>query len=118
VQLADRLERDGLAERIPGEDGRTKLLALTEAGERVALAVLAERRDVLDRAVAALDESQLAAVTEAVGVMLEALTDDLLTSEYMCRLCDELACPDARCPVERAEPAPRHRRGTGYGVRA
>jgi len=48
--------------------------------------------------------------------MLEAITDDLLTSEYMCRMCDELACPDARCPVERAEPAPPHRRGTGYGV--
>jgi hypothetical protein len=48
--------------------------------------------------------------------MLEALTDDLLTSEFMCRMCDELACPDARCPVERAQATPPHRRGTGYGV--
>ena len=48
--------------------------------------------------------------------MLEALTDDLLTSEFMCRMCDELACPDDRCPVERAEPAPSDRRGIGYGV--
>lgn len=116
VQLVDRLERDGLVERIPGEDGRTKLLALTPSGEAVALEVLAERRQVLDRAVATLDDAQVAAVADAVGVMLEALTDDLLTSEYMCRLCDELACPDRRCPVERAEPAPRHRRGAGYGV--
>jgi DNA-binding MarR family transcriptional regulator len=116
VQLVDRLERDGLVERIPGEDGRTKLLALTASGEAVALDVLAERRDVLDRAVDTLDDAQVAAVAEAVGVMLEALTDDLLTSEFMCRLCDELACPDQRCPVERAEPAPPHRRGAGYGV--
>ena len=116
VQLVDRLERDALVERIPGADGRTKLLALTRRGEQVALDVLAERRGVLDRAVATLDDSQVRAVADAVGTMLEALTDDLLTSEYMCRICDELACPDRRCPVERAEPAPPHRRGAGYGV--
>jgi DNA-binding MarR family transcriptional regulator len=117
VQLVDRLERDGLVERIPGEDGRTKLLALSTKGERVAADVLAERRAVLDRAVSALSDDQVAAAADAIGSMLEALTDTLLTSEYMCRICDELACPDARCPVERAEPAPPHRRGTGYGVR-
>ncbi len=116
VQLADRLERDRLVERIPGEDGRTKLLALTREGEAAALAVLAARRDVLERAVGALDDQQVRALADAAGSMLEAITDDLLTSEHMCRLCDELACPDARCPVERAEPAPPHRRGKGYGV--
>jgi len=49
-----------------------------------------------------------------VCAMLEALTDTLLTSEFMCRMCDERRCPDERCPVERAEPAPLHRRGAGY----
>ena len=61
-------------------------------------------------------DGELSALADAASAMLEALTDDLLTSEFMCRMCDELACPDARCPVERAEPAPPHRRGTGYGV--
>lgn len=116
VQLVDRLGGDGLVERIPGEDGRTKLLALTPAGDAAALAVLAARRGVLERAVGALDDEQVRAFADTAGAMLEAITDDLLTSEHMCRLCDELACPDARCPVERAEPAPPHRRGTGYGV--
>ena len=116
VQLVDRLEQDGLLERIPALDGRTKLLALTVRGETVALDVLARRRDVLGRAVAALDEDAVRALAESMSTMLEAITDDLLTSEYMCRMCDELACPDARCPVERAEPAPPHRRGSGYGV--
>jgi DNA-binding MarR family transcriptional regulator len=116
VQLVDRLEHDGLVERIPAYDGRTKLLALTDRGHDAALGVLAERRTLLERAVSALDESQVLAVADAVTTMLEAITDDLLTSEYMCRLCDELACPDSRCPVERAEPAPPHRRGLGYGV--
>jgi len=105
VQLVDRLERDGLVERIPAYDGRTKLLALTDDGHDAALDVLTERRDLLERAVSALDDAQ-------VG----ALADDLLTSEFMCRMCDELACPDARCPVERAQSTPPHRRGTGYGV--
>ncbi len=116
VQLVDRLERDGLVERIPGADGRTKLLALSERGEDVAVRLLRERSKVLDRAVSSLDDDQVRALADAVEAMLEAITDDLLTSEYMCRMCDELACPDARCPVERAEPAPPHRRGTGYGV--
>jgi DNA-binding MarR family transcriptional regulator len=116
VQLVDRLAEDGLVERIPALDGRTKLLALTPAGERTALQVLDERRGVLARALDALDDAQVAGLVTAAEAMLEALADSLLTSEYMCRLCDELACPDDRCPVERAEPAPPHRRGTGYGV--
>lgn len=116
VQLVDRLEHDGLVERVPAYDGRTKLLALTDRGHQVALDVLAERRDLLERAVDALDDRQASALVEAVGAMLEALADDLLTSEFMCRMCDELACPDARCPVERAQATPPHRRGTGFGV--
>lgn len=116
VQLSERLERAGLIERVPGEDGRTKLLALTPEGEEVALGVLAARRDVLSRAVSALDDDQVRGLIEATDAMLDALADSELTSEFMCRLCDELACPDARCPVERAVPTPPHRRGTGYGV--
>ena len=116
VQLVDRLEKDGLLERIPALDGRTKLLALTTTGEQAALRVLAERRAVLDRALESLDDDGARALARAAESMLEALADSLLTSEFMCRMCDELACPDARCPVERAEPAPPHRRGTGYGV--
>jgi MarR family transcriptional regulator, negative regulator of the multidrug operon emrRAB len=118
VQLSSRLADDGLVRRLPGADGRTVLLSLTASGERAARAVLAERSAVLERALAGLDDATVAAVTDGVCAMLAALTDDLLTSEFMCRLCDELACPDDRCPVERAEPSPPHRRGTGYGVRA
>ena len=114
VQLSERLARDGLVERIPGADGRTRLLALTAHGERVARAVLRARGDVLARAVAALDDEQVVGLLRASDGILQALADDLLTSEFRCRLCDERACPDARCPVERAVPTPRHRRGTGF----
>ena len=118
VQLSTRLEEAGLLERIPGADGRTRLLALTTAGRAAAQAVLVERRAVLARAIAAVPDHALDGLLEAVSAMLGALADDLLTSEFMCRLCDELSCPDDRCPVEHAEPAPPHRRGTGYGVSA
>lgn len=117
VQLSERLEQAGLVERFPGADGRTRLLTLSAAGEQAARAVLAERRGVLDQAVSAVPDDALDDLVAAVSAMLTALADDLLTSEFMCRLCDELSCPDERCPVERAEPAPAHRRGTGYGVR-
>jgi DNA-binding MarR family transcriptional regulator len=114
VQLSERLAAEGLVERVPGADGRTRLLSLTRRGEQVADRVLAGRRAVLDRALGALDDRQVRALTDAVATMLVALTDDLLTSEHMCRLCEEPACPDALCPVERAEPSPPHRRGAGY----
>ena len=115
VQLAERLERDGLLRRVPGADGRTRLLSLTGDGERLARQVLAARGTVLDHALDALDDQALAAVTDATCAMLAALTEDLLGSEHMCRMCDEPRCPDQRCPVERAEPSPPHRRGLGYG---
>jgi MarR family transcriptional repressor of emrRAB len=118
VQLVDRLQSDGLLERIPGVDGRTKLLYLTDSGRVIALQVLSSRREAADTALAAVNDKQLQVLTGAAEIMLEALTDDLLVSEHMCRLCDELACPDSRCPVERAEPSPPHRRGFGYGVGA
>ena len=117
VQLSERLESEGLVRRVPGADGRTKLLTLTASGKAAAAEVLVERRAVLERAVDALDDAQLPGLVDAVCAMLEALTDTLLTSEFMCRMCDELCCPDERCPVERAEPAPLHRRGAGYASR-
>jgi len=117
VQLAQRLAADGLVERIPGADGRTTLLALTPDGETAAQAVLAARRTVLERAVTALSDSGVAAFLGTAAALLAALTDDLLTGEFMCRMCDELACPDARCPVEQAAPAPVARRGLGYAER-
>jgi DNA-binding MarR family transcriptional regulator len=116
VQLVSRLEAAGLVERIRGEDARIQLLVLTDAGYDSARSVLAARREVMSRAVGALDDGEVDALVHTVERMLEALTDDLLTSEFMCRMCDERACPDDWCPVEKAEPTPPLRRGAGYGV--
>jgi DNA-binding MarR family transcriptional regulator len=117
VQLVDRLAASDLVQRVPAPDGRSRSLELTEQGERIAEAVLRQRMLVLETATAALDDRACRRLAEVMEQMLEALTDDLLTSEFMCRMCDELACPDDRCPVERAEPTPPARRGLGFGVR-
>ena len=117
VQLVDRLTAAGLAERVTAIDGRSRHVVLTDRGETIAAAVLAQRRRVLERALSALDDDACHTLSATLSTLLEALTDDLLTSEFMCRMCDELACPDDRCPVERAEPAPTDRRGVGYRVR-
>lgn len=116
VQLAQRLETDGLVERIPADDRRSTLLALTDEGQATALNLLAARREVITHAVSRLSDEQINNLANGLADVLFALTSDLPTSEHMCRMCDELACPDARCPVEIAEPSPRHRRGLGYGV--
>lgn len=116
VQLVDRLAAAGLVDRVTAVDGRSRHLILTDHGESIAGAVLAQRRRVLDQALSMLGEEACHTLSATLSTMLEALTDDLLTSEFMCRMCDEMACPDDRCPVERAEPAPSDRRGIGYGV--
>jgi DNA-binding MarR family transcriptional regulator len=116
VQLVDRLVADDLVERVAALDGRSRNLRLTERGEEIGRAVLAQRMRVLQRALTPLDDDACQSFVATLEAMLEALTDDLLTSEFMCRMCDELACPDDRCPVERAEPSPADRRGIGYGV--
>lgn len=116
VQLVDRLSAAGLVERQATIDGRSRQLVLTAQGQSVAAGVLAQRHRVLDQALSALSEGACRELSATLSLMLESLTDDLLTSEYMCRMCDERACPDDRCPVERAEPAPTDRQGIGYGV--
>ncbi|ONH61513.1 hypothetical protein CcI49_04585 [Frankia sp. CcI49] len=71
TSLADQLEERGLVTRVPGEDRRIKLLALTDAGlalrNQIATAV-AERNIILRR----LTDSERA----ALAPLLERLLDD------------------------------------------
>src|SRR5690349_1149489 len=60
VRLADRLEGEGLLERRPGPDGRTRALFLTPAGRRSASALQDGRFDALEDTLGALDASERA----------------------------------------------------------
>lgn len=67
--LADRLERLGLIERIPGVDRRVKLLSLTEQG-RSLRAELADRVDA--------GSTMYARLAKAERAQLDSLLDKLL----------------------------------------
>ncbi|SDI09133.1 DNA-binding transcriptional regulator, MarR family [Actinokineospora alba] len=67
--LADRLERLGLIERVPGADRRVKLLSLTEQG-------MSLRAELADRVAA--DSSLSARLVKAERAQLDALLDKLL----------------------------------------
>ena len=67
VRLVDRLERDGLVTRAPGDDGRVTTVVLTPAGRRAARRVAGARADVLDAALAGLDPGERAAFDELAG---------------------------------------------------
>jgi MarR family transcriptional repressor of emrRAB len=99
VRVVDRLVASGLMARGPGADGRTVGLHLTQEGRRAFEAQRRERVGWLDR---------FAAVLRAEGIEdVEGLLERLLArtpytfeeGEHLCRLCDERACPQDRCPV-------------------
>nr|BFE35983.1 MarR family transcriptional regulator [Actinomadura rugatobispora] len=100
VRLVDRLVADGLVERRPGQDRRSVSLWLTEAGERAAEAIVAERREVLRRALEPLTDAQRRALAALSEPVLAGLSVDREHADRICRLCDYLACPQDRCPVE------------------
>lgn len=102
-RLADRLEADGLIERVGGrKDGRSRSILPTEAGEARAHKVLRARRKAIDDALAPLDPKETAQLAELLERMLTALTPDRVTCDHICRLCEISACPQDRCPVELA----------------
>ncbi len=102
VRLVDRLVADGLVERRPGRDRRSVSLWLTERGTQVAKDIVAERRMILRRALEPLSEAQRRALAAAAEPVLAHLAVDRGRADRICRLCDYAACPQERCPVERA----------------
>jgi DNA-binding MarR family transcriptional regulator len=108
VRVIDRLEAEGLAvrERDPA-DGRSVLVRLTPAGERVGAAVLAAREAALRDALAGLAPETLAAFAGGAEHVLARLTDGRRAARANCRLCASHDCGhhDGRCPVTRAADA-------------
>lgn len=106
VRLADRLERDGLVERRPGPDGRTRALHATTEGAHEARRLQAERLAALEDVLAPLEPSDRAVLAALLEQLLAGLTPDHAAAGRICRLCDPGVCghPD-RCPVTLAAAA-------------
>jgi DNA-binding MarR family transcriptional regulator len=100
VRQVERLVQAGLVRRGAGEDGREVRLSLTARGATLRARVLAARRRAVERAAAALDRRQVAALVKMMEAMLAALTEGRDSADHICRFCEEDACPTATCPVE------------------
>lgn len=100
VRLVDRLVADGLVERRRGRDKRSVSLWLTDRGETAAAAIVAERREVLRRALGSLTDAKRRALAAVAESVLADLAVDRERADRICRLCDYIACPQDQCPVE------------------
>ena len=99
VRLVDRLEAGGLVETRAGRDKRAVALHLTEAGRQRAKAVLTDRCAALAEVTGALTQSEQTILAGLLEKMLRSVTTGMMGATHICRLCDEVVCPEDECPV-------------------
>ncbi len=68
--MVDRLTADGLVERGPGPDGRTRAITLTEAGRAAAARVARARRDLLSRMLDGFTDDDLGLLEPLLGRLM------------------------------------------------
>lgn len=102
VRLVDRLVEQALLRREAGRDRRTVALVLTEAGSRVADAVLAARAAALESLLADLSPRERTTLERLLERVAAGLADDWPGAVRTCRLCDRDACARSGpgCPLE------------------
>lgn len=101
VRAVDRLEAEGLLERRPGPDGRTRALHLTRAGDRAATALLRRRAESLRGVLDGLTAAERTALTPLLERLVAGLADDRRGARHACRLCDRDACTSGPgCPLD------------------
>jgi DNA-binding MarR family transcriptional regulator len=103
VRLVDRLEREGLADRKPGPDGRRVSVRLTAKGDRLAKAILARRERELAGVLGLLSAAEQRELTRLHEKLLARLPAGVPAARRVCRFCDVRACGhyDGLCPVTR-----------------
>jgi DNA-binding MarR family transcriptional regulator len=108
VRVVDRLEAEGLVtrERDPA-DGRSVLVRLTPAGERLGAAALAARNAALAAGLSGLDPAARRALAGLAEHVLAGAATGRVAARGICRLCDGHACGhhEGLCPVTRAADA-------------
>jgi DNA-binding MarR family transcriptional regulator len=102
VRLVDKLEAEGLVEARDAKDGRAVALFLTDEGKARAKTVLEERSVTLSGLIEVLSPNEQQQLAQCLEKMLSHITEGMEQAIYICRLCDEIACPPDRCPVHRA----------------
>jgi DNA-binding MarR family transcriptional regulator len=104
VRLVDRLAEAGLVTRGPGADGRSRAVALTAQGRRVAQRVAATRAAALSALFADLSPAELSTLHALQGRLMAALVREKEGGAWICRLCDLKACGrnEGHCPAANA----------------
>jgi DNA-binding MarR family transcriptional regulator len=104
VRLVDRLTEAGLVTRRPGDDKRSRSVALTAEGRAVAERVAAARAAVLEELLVDLSPAE----RDTLGGLLDRLMAGVVRAKdggaWICRLCDLVACErsEGRCPAANA----------------
>lgn len=99
VRLVDKLEAGGLVDSRPGTDRRAVSLHLTAAGRARVRDLLEGRCRELEEIVDVLSPEQRRQLDGIAETLLRSLTTAPVEGAHICRLCDEIVCPPARCPV-------------------
>ncbi len=107
VRLVDRLEDAGLVTRGPGDDGRSRSVALTEEGREVAIRISAARAAVLSDVLDELSTSERDKLHSLMGRLMASIVSGKDGGAWICRLCDLDACGRAsgQCPAANAAAA-------------
>jgi len=100
VRIADRLERDGLLQRITLPNRRYVGLMLTDAGVQLVSEIHKERRNILETHFSEIPDDLLERSMPVIERLLEAATTDELTAYQTCRQCEAGMCTDL-CAVDR-----------------
>ena len=100
VRLVDKLEAAGLVEsRTSVADRRAVALFLTPAGAARAREMLQQRCVDLEATVDLLSADQRRQLDGIAETLLAALTTTPIEGGHICRLCDDVICPQEICPV-------------------
>ncbi|WP_373991280.1 MarR family winged helix-turn-helix transcriptional regulator [Duganella sp. BuS-21] len=99
VRLVDKLSEAGFVEVRQGLDKRSVAIFLTDAGRDRTRSVVQARNHALGDLVELLAPQQRAQLDGIAEILLEKMTQARADAMHICRLCDEQACPQDRCPV-------------------
>lgn len=107
VRLVDRLADAGLVTRGPGEDGRSRSIALTRKGREAAERVSAARAAVLTDALKELSPDERKVLHALMGRLMASMVHTKDGGAWICRLCDLEACGRVagECPTANAAAA-------------
>ena len=106
VRLIDRMEKQGLMQRIrgTGKDLRKVNVSLTDKGEAYFTIILEARRNVLARISESLTHEERKLISSIIFKLMPSVVEGGYDQHYVCRLCDLESCPQENCPVNLAYP--------------